>query len=141
RPEHPLAAEASRDPHRRGRLRVQPQLPRQVRAPVHRPAEYATVRPVRLQLRRRDDRRRPAAYVRLHHAETPAPPPPSNVHTFDGTQTILDVARSRNYGSAAAWLTHEVKLDSNVGQALIGLGEAGLAGIVPAAGTKWLTNP
>jgi len=71
----------------------------------------------------------------------PPPPPPSNVHTFDGTQTILEVAKSRNYGSAAAWLTHEVKLDSNVGQALIGLGEAGLGGIVPAAGTKWLTNP
>ena len=69
------------------------------------------------------------------------PPPPSNVHTFDGKQTIGDVAKSRNYASAAAWLAHESNLDTNVGTALLHLDEPVLAAIVPPAGTKWLTNP
>jgi hypothetical protein len=70
----------------------------------------------------------------------PPPPPSSNVHTFNGTQTILDVARSRNYATAAAWLAHEARLDANVGGALLGLDEKRLETIVPPAGTKWLTQ-
>src|SRR6516162_7882661 len=73
---------------------------------------------------------------------TPDPPPtPGNVHTFDGKQTLFDVARSRNYGSVAEWLAHEGALNIAVGTKLIELGESKLEGIVPPAGTEWLTNP
>jgi hypothetical protein len=81
---------------------------------------------------------------KMYGFESPPPPPPppsSNVHTFDGTQSIGDVASSRNYSSSAAWLAHECVLDQNVGQALLALDELQLAATVPPAGTKWLTNP
>jgi hypothetical protein len=66
---------------------------------------------------------------------------PENVHAFDGKQTMLDIAKSRNYGDVSSWLAHESALGTDVGAKLIGFAEKELAAIVPPAGTEWLTNP
>jgi hypothetical protein len=70
----------------------------------------------------------------------PPPPPPSNIHSFDGKQTMLDVAKSRGYGTVAAWLAHEGNVSIPIGTGLISPAESLLAAYVPEAGTKWVTN-
>jgi len=59
---------------------------------------------------------------------------PAGVHQFDGRTTMGDVARSRNYPTTLAWVTHEVALNGKDAEYM-------LSHAVPPRGTNWHVNP
>jgi|SRR5215831_15963413 len=64
----------------------------------------------------------------------PDTPPPSGGHTFDGKTTMGDVARSRNYANAEAWLAHQKDLNQKDYMNLLDQSK-------PPAGAPWHVNP
>ena len=73
------------------------------------------------------------------HAVAPAPAAkaavlPAGVHQFDGKTPMGAVAKSRNYPTTLAWVTHEVSLSAKDAEYM-------LSHAVPPRGTNWHANP
>jgi Domain of unknown function (DUF1906) len=75
---------------------------------------------------------RPAAAKPVAAAKAAAAP--AGAYAFDGKTSMGQVARSRNYTTTLAWVTHEAGLNAKDAEAM-------LASAVPPKGTRWHVNP